>query len=282
MKNQPLVGDIHIHTNYSDGVLSPERIIGLAQSRRLNVISITDHDTMDGAKYCIKNYSDSGVTVVSGIELTVHDFEKIHLLGYQIDTESKILNEYLEAMKHHNFVILKRLIRSLIRKNNKITAQSLLLEKNTDVKKLSQHLVNQGYFPSVSNVLEEFYGQHGTQSSFHILNMKEGIKLILQAGGIPVLAHPGRVHLNDEQMLEWIAECKKSGLEGLECYNPCHTQEQVVFFTSMAKKLNMIVTAGSDFHNYSDKVPCEYVVPDLEDYCVRYPFIDALPYKSIY
>ncbi len=241
--------DLHTHTNYSDGTFTPDKLIQLAIEKELDGIAITDHDSVDALIYIEKNDINLGnLKLIPGIEFsTIHQDEEVHILGYFID----IHNENLKN-------ISKELISSRIKRGERMIdqLQKLGLKINIEeVRELSSDnyigrphiarvLVKKGYSTSVTDAFDKYLNRHcpGYVERFK-LEIPSTINLIKNAGGIPVLAHPGV--LKDMTIINY---CIESGIEGIECYHPKHDKTMTRKLIAIANKSSLIITGGSDFH----------------------------------
>ncbi|MDR2191795.1 MAG: PHP domain-containing protein [Endomicrobium sp.] len=245
--------DLHIHTNYSDGVFTPSQAADYAAQMKLAAISITDHDSVDGIDEAVAAAKDKGVEVISGIELSCVTGEElkdeIHILGYFIDYKSQkfknVLEEFKEARRQRARQIYE-----------KLKAANVVL-KNTDFfENAKGKSIGRMHFAKAL-VEEKFVG--GIQEAFQRylsrdkpayapkknLTASDGIKLILENGGIPVMAHPYYTHYSDRNMKLSLI---KDGLMGIEAWHSKHPESAVKKFLSMAQEYGLIATGGSDCH----------------------------------
>ena len=245
--------DLHTHTTFSDGTYSPEEIIKLCHKSNLKAIAITDHDTIDGIKYARDMAKELNIELIEGIEFSA-DYKgiEIHVLGYFLDIENKELLSLLEDLK----ISRDKRNKELIKKLNDIG-----LDISFDyVKSLSngglitkahfgKAIVKKGYAKTMKDAFSLYLGKgKPAYVSRVLISYKDAIKYILNAGGIPVLAHPMIYKLSDKDLEIAIKDLKDSGLKGIECYYPSNSLSQTNFLLSLAKKYDLKVTAGSDFH----------------------------------
>ncbi len=245
--------DLHTHTTFSDGTYTPEEIIKLCHKSNLKAIAITDHDTIDGIKYARDIAKELNIELVEGIEFSA-DYKgiEIHVLGYFLDIENKELLSLLEDLK----ISRDKRNKELIKKLNDIG-----LDISFDyVKSLSngglitkahfgKAIVKKGYAKTMKDAFNLYLGKgKPAYVSRVLISYKDAIKYILNAGGIPVLAHPMIYKLSDKDLEIAIKDLKDSGLKGIECYYPSNSLSQTNFLLSLAKKYDLKVTAGSDFH----------------------------------
>lgn len=251
--------DFHVHSTASDGTLSPSEILLLAEELNLKAISITDHDTVDGSREALQTGIPSCLHFLTGVEISTsfpHSFQgrgSLHVLGYNINIYDTSLNQTLlqlrQARKNRNPHIIKQLNDMGI----SLSLSELLAEFSTGQlgrPHIAQMMVQKGYVKSIDEAFEK-YLRKGKPA--YVEKSRVGcdiaIKNILDAGGIPVLAHPGLIHLKErESHEELIGILKNMGLMGIEVYYPEHTPEETEYFQSLADRLNLLATGGTDFH----------------------------------
>lgn len=267
-KESEKVIDMHTHTNFSDGELSPQELIALAIQKQVGTIAITDHDTIDGIKQINKNDSlilDSGIKIIDGIELSAKsDKGTMHILGYNIDKANEQLNSAMIDLKNNSvnsvLSIMEQIkkdygimfgyedIKNLINANHNLG--------RVDIAKLC---VKYGYANSVKDAFTKYLvdAYNKTRKYTKKLNFYECLKLIKISGGIPVLAHPKSLELNETEFLILLKEMIKNGLEGIEVYHSSHTKEEMKYYLNLAQQYDLLVSGGSDYHGKSVK-------PDIE------------------
>ncbi|MCX8123355.1 MAG: PHP domain-containing protein [Spirochaetes bacterium] len=262
--------DLHIHSHYSeDGDYSVEYIFQLAKQTRLCAISITDHDSIESIPDAARSSEKYGIEYVPGVELTTiyEDGSQQHILGYYIKDNPK-LNEILKKIGQYRWEIAKRRIEKLREigfsmnednvwkkaNNRPPTGTAIMLEvfENPANRKDARL---QEYFEGKKsdNKLMFFYREYLAENMpayvpFISIPTKEGIEVIKASGGIPVLAHPKFV--SGEEHLQKIVSM---GIMGIEAISSYHTKQEVEYFKEFAKKYNLLVTAGSDFHGPTSK-----------------------------
>ena len=242
--------DLHVHTNYSDGKFTPSKVIDLAVKRNLNGIAITDHDTvlaLDEAMEYSKKYKN--FKLIPGIELgCIYKDEEVHILGYFIDYKSKELLKATKELRKDRVERGKKIISKLRDLNLEITeneVQSLSKEDFIGRVHIARVLLNKHYVSSISDAFEKYLNKglpaYVLRKTFTI---KESINLINSANGIAVLAHPGL--LKEKEKI--IDHCIKNGIQGIECIHSKHSMIDNQLFENIARKANLLITAGSDFH----------------------------------
>lgn len=262
-----MIADFHIHTTASDGRLSPEEILEQAAQAGLSHIAITDHDTVDGLLKLQSMAIDipGKPVVLSGIEFSA-DFpqNEVHILGYGFDPKHPELQRQLDILTQDRLTRAERMA-------HKVTALgypvefSRLLEIAGGATAIGRPhvaaaLVEGGYFPTVGAVFEHLLEKNKPGYVPHYkISARDIIELIKDAGGIPVLAHPGLV--GDEHL---ILEIISMGALGLEVYHPEHSATQIEYYLSLAEEKKLVVTGGSDFHAIPGRYPerlGEFTVP---------------------
>lgn len=249
--------DLHVHSDHSDGTLSPEELVSLAAQSGLSAFALTDHDTVSGiakAKSAARAIgSGCSVTVISGTEISAaYKDRDIHILGLFIDETNPVLSNALEdavnARDHRNEQMAER-FRSL---GIPLTVEELRLQ-NPDT------VITRAHFAKY--LIEHHHVKNSEEAFRRYLNYdapcfvpreymqpERAISLILQAGGIPVLAHPLLYKLPPAELESLIKRLKEAGLAGLEVYYSSNTgfDEQICY--SLANRFDLLMTGGTDFH----------------------------------
>lgn len=246
-------GDYHIHTYYSDGVFSPEKIVDLALEAGLQAIALTDHDNVlsyNVAQEYLKT-KEVSLNIIQGIEVnTLYKDYEVHILGYFPDATKSDFKNMLKVQQQARTKQTKEILALLSKKEG-------IRIKYEDVKNMvaeggsigrphiAKAITNAG---GTSNVMEAYskyihraspvYVERKTVSPF------DAVEVIYDSGGIPVIAHPYDIDIA-EKLIKDLMNC---GLRGIEAYHRKHSPAIVEYFSSMAEQLGLIVTGGSDFH----------------------------------
>ncbi|AIQ63703.1 hypothetical protein PSTEL_12040 [Paenibacillus stellifer] len=252
-RGRPRLGeyiDLHVHTHYSDGSMSPSEIIHYARSRHVGTIAITDHDTIAGVREGMEEGGRCGVRVIPGIELSADYEEEMHILGYFIDINSEHLIRYMEEIRKHRTQETIRLLRTLKKLGMPVPYEELLNSKGViDINSIIHALIKLGYAKDRRDAVGSYLGQ-GRPA--YIKTYKwlpaDCINLIKAAGGIAVLAHPVRLNKSMEELKPVLAELIRYGLDGIECYHSEHTDDWAAYCLRLAKENGLRITGGSDFH----------------------------------
>jgi len=251
--------DLHIHSTASDGTLSPLEILNMAQRLNLGAISITDHDTIDGTKEALAIGIPPSLKFLTGVEISANppppfSFPgSIHMLGYGINIDDSELNYTLallqEARKNRNPRIIELL--------NGMGFELTLNEIRKDVGEcqlgrphIANQMVKKGFVQSVAEAFDKYLatGQPAYVDKYRV-DCDRAIEVILNAGGIPVLAHPVLLNIKNDDALEKLVTClKEMGLKGIEAYYPEHTPDLIARYTGIANRHGLFITGGTDFH----------------------------------
>lgn len=255
--------DLHVHSTASDGTLTPTQIVTCAAEAGLSAIALTDHDTTAGVAEALKAAEArnrrglSTPRVIPGAELSCiwHHREKeteIHILGLFLPCENTtlkaFLTEMMEARKKRNDEILRRLSADGI-----CISHSDLVGENPDTVITRAHfataLIKKGYASNIDQVFKKYLNSGGKYCPpKEAAEPERAVRLILECGGFPVLAHPMRYHLSWKEIEELTALLAKAGLMGLEVYYSSHTKEQSQRLRTLGRRFGLLSTGGSDFH----------------------------------
>ena len=247
--------DLHIHTLYSDGVFSPEKIVDTAIDVGLQVIALTDHDNIlsyQVAKdYLKKTNKEEKLEIIQRIEVnTLYKNYEVHILGYFMDVNNSDFQNLLKMQQQARVKQTKEIINLLAKKEG-------IRIKFEDIKKqvaeggsigrphIAKAITNAG---GTNNVIEAYAKYIHDDSPVYVqrktVSPQDAVEIIYDAGGIPVIAHPHDLDIAEDL----IKELMQYGLRGIEAYHRKHSPACVEYFSSMAEELGLIVTGGSDFH----------------------------------
>jgi hypothetical protein len=260
--------DLHIHSNFSDGLLSPEEIVKKAHDAELTVISITDHDIVDGIDPAIAEGEIQGVKVIPGIEFTTDlpDTE-IHILGYYIDHKAQWLKELLSRIREDRTNRIYKIVDKLNKIGVGISADDVL--KLAEIGSagrphVARVLLEKGFVKSIQEAFNRYLDSKAPAYVPHFrLTPAQAVETIKKAGGIPVFAHPAVSNKDD-----MIPELMSKGLAGIEVFYSKHSDSQVKHYRALAIKYGLLMTGGSDFHGLKTirsvslgefKLPDEYI-----------------------
>ena len=249
--------DLHSHTYESDGTYSPAELIDAARALPLEALAITDHDTFAGYDQAVPLAKEHNFDLVCGLEMTTrlerHRLFSAHMLVYFLQQPPTAefrawLDEILESRRDRN----RRLIRNLQDAGVKIELQEVEKVGRTLTGRphFARVLVNKGYASNSEDAFRRYLGEHAPHyAERYGPHTESAIERVRAAGGLPVLAHPVRLGIFDEDAEEaLIKDLRERGLGGIEAYHSDHGTEDVQRYARIAAKLGLAVTGGSDFH----------------------------------
>lgn len=280
--------DLHMHSYYSDGIYSPTELAQKAKDAGISFACLTDHNAIDGLKEFLNASESIGLKVISGVEIYTHYKDKhVHLLGYNFNLDDKNLNKALKELQKKHIPQVKKTIKFLQDDRWNIEEEQVfdisatyigianimrILKQDPEnwerIKKdFNWHkgkiipiteIIARYFFKNIHSV--DFYSGNPVYSESEITT-KEAIKLIKQAGGKTVLAHPGQ-HLSwkDDSL---VLELKQLGIDGIEAISCHHSWQEIEHWQIVTKEAGLMITIGSDFHGY---------VPDEWEFLVRGPW----------
>lgn len=248
--------DMHIHTNNSDGQYSTYEIVKKLRELGVEMFSITDHDNVD-ACYEIKNIDlPEEIMYIPGIEFSsINGIYNCHMLGYNIDYKNLSLIDECSIIKKRRLNKVKVIIKHLEKNHGIFLSESelnsLFNKKGTTGRfDLCRILINRGY--GKKQEIYEKYLSNVDGVKTHRSNVDNVIDVIKKANGVAVLAHPGEIEKDYGVYIENIIEdFILKGIDGIEVYNSIHTLKDVKRYLELAKKYNLLITGGSDFHGIS-------------------------------
>ena len=241
--------DLHVHTIFSDGTSTVKEIIEAAYAKGLAAISITDHDCTDAYPAAIELGNEYGIEVITGVELSSEiEGTDIHILGYFVDPLNTSFCSKLQEMKDARFVRAKKIVENLNKRGIDLRFETVLSIAGVGAigrPHIAAAMLREELVYSFREAFDRYIG-YGLPSYVEKLNMhpKEVFDLIKNAGGIPILAHPGVTRV-DQRIPEFI----KAGLMGIEVYHTEHPSSAERHYLRIVKKHRLAFTGGSDFHS---------------------------------
>jgi predicted metal-dependent phosphoesterase TrpH len=248
--------DLHLHTTASDGLLSPAELVQLAASKNLDVIAITDHDTIDGIEPALQagtNYPS--LVIIPGVELSTDvPHGEVHMLGYFIDYTDYQFTQELQKMRDSRKNRAMKMIEKLGDMGMKESwqhVQELALGGTVGRPHVAQAMLDAGHISSFREAFDKYIGREGpAYVEREKMEPAEAVELIVKAQGIPVLAHPADI----EGLDELLKKLKIAGLMGIETYYNNYPPDVVVRIEKTAKRFGLLVTGGSDYHAFGDEM----------------------------
>ena len=249
--------DLHTHSTFSDGTLTPTELVVYAYKKGLSAIALTDHDTIHGLPEAAFAASNLGIKLVTGVEISVifnngmHKSKEFHLLGLGFDPYGDIATK-LEELENFRKERNKLLIKKFAELDIDITLDEVLeISPSPNLTKahFAQLLVKKGYANDQFDAFTKYFsGSVATNLPKKCLTPNKAIDLIHSCGGIAVLAHPLRYGLKRDEVAELITILKSYGLDAIEAIYSTHDLEDELFLRNIAKKENLGISGGSDYH----------------------------------
>jgi predicted metal-dependent phosphoesterase TrpH len=246
--------DLHVHTNRSDGTFTPTEAVRLAAERGLSGIAVTDHDTTEGLPEAGEAAREAGIELLHGVEFSAeYEGTSIHVLGYFMDLDDAAFQEELTRLQDDRFRRGEKIVEKLQQLGYDISFARVreIAEGGNIVRPhIAQAMVEAGIVPSEKEAFtQEFIADGGRASvNKHALDPLDAVDLIVGAGGVCVLAHPGMWGAQTSVPDELIEAMASRGMGGLETDHTDHTPEQRDRYRAMAERLEVVWTGGSDCH----------------------------------
>jgi len=242
--------DLHLHSYYSDGIYSPEVLIGRAKNAGLSVISITDHDIVEGVVEAIPIAKEHGIEIISGVEISAeHRGKETHILAYYVDCKNDELLSYLENFRKERIIRAQKIVARLNDLNIPLTLDEVLAHAkgNASIGRphIAMALVDGKH---VDNYYEAFNKYLGDDKPAYVkkpsISINDAVKLVNRCGGLSFIAHPGKMLRNNNNIYEMI----EAGVDGIEIIHPSHTDYDIAFYMDLCSQYFLLESGGSDFH----------------------------------
>ncbi|MGM0875835.1 MAG: PHP domain-containing protein [Bacillota bacterium] len=252
--------DLHCHTKISDNSFTIEEVLLLAKKNQVSHLAITDHDTTKGLETAIQLGKEIGITIIPGIEISAYDYKRntrAHILGLYITPGHEAIEKLCQPLVEKRHEASYQMVLKLIAAGYDITWDKVqsLAEGGTGVYKqhIMHALLEKGYTDRIYGELYKklfFRGDKAQEPGIGFVPIEyidaiDAIRVIREAGGIPILAHPGQFN-NFDAVREWV----QVGLEGIEVKHPLHNEQDEAQAKEIAQHFNLLQTGGSDFHGF--------------------------------
>ncbi|WP_246043123.1 PHP domain-containing protein [Fodinibius saliphilus] len=240
--------DLHIHTVASDGHMQPEDVVRNAKRHKLDIISITDHDTIRGYQKAKEKAQELDIELIPGAEIT-SDFNgrECHLLAYCFDPDHQEIKRLVARHYHSRLKRGKWILNELSKEGILIDIDEVKAEANggnIGRPHIAAVLINKGYVASFKEAFIRYLSDEslGTIENEYYTH-HEVIETVKKAGGAVIVAHPGNLYNKDE-----LAELVEAGVDGIEYIHPSHSYKTQKWVEAFADEHNLLKTGGSDFH----------------------------------
>jgi predicted metal-dependent phosphoesterase TrpH len=271
----PLKADLHVHTTASDGRLTPSEIVNLAINQGLSVLSITDHDTLDGYHAALPEAQKCGIRLIAGVEITTnYNGVECHLLAYDMDWTHSPFSDMIQGQRSIRKVRADAIVSKLNKMGFEVDMDEVRAESGKATISRNHIAAVMQRKRIVATKREAFDRYLHAKGPAYVQNeypdVTEVISLVREAGGVSVLAHPGKSYIYEDLKI-----LKDHGLDGLEYLHPSHTWAMQKKYKDYAINYGMLLTGGSDFHG-SKPYESDY----MGTICVDLACVDSLLERS--
>lgn len=243
--------DLHMHSTASDGVYAPEALMNLAADCGCTHVALTDHDSVAGLAGARAAAQRRGMRLIPGVELSCGAQKEIHVLGYGFDPEDGALRAFCERRVAQREARAEAMVQRLCALGMPIEMQRVRELAGGVIARphVARAMLEAGYVTSVADAFDRFL-RPGKPAYVPKEDVKvaEAVRVIAQAGGVAVLAHPMELKMGETQLESLIGEWKAQGLAGMEVYHPSAQNNHAAFLHHLARREQLLVTGGSDFH----------------------------------
>lgn len=251
--------DLHLHSNASDGTLSPAELARFAAGEGLEAIALTDHDTVDGIADCSAACKELGLRFVPGVELSTGGDREIHVLGYGIDPEK--LRGKLVALQSDRFVRMEQMVKRIREEGMDISMEDVIaIAGHAPLGRphVAMAMVQKGYASSVKDAFDRFLGD-GKPCCVPRQKMLFSLAVdwIHDCGGLAIIAHPVLIQCERRMLTQTLSALLNAGADGIEAFHSAHSTDDAMELEAFARRKNVLVTGGSDFHGQAKDVRLE-------------------------
>ena len=245
--------DLHCHSLHSDGTDAPEKLPYFAEAIGLNALALTDHDTVDGLSTFLAQQDFVKVRLLRGRELSCHfEGKPLHVLGILVDPQNAVFAERLLELRSRREDRNERLLSRLSQLGIELSLEAVRAEADSPLISrvhVAKALVTSGSFGSIQEAFSKLLGdgQPGCVPRQE-LSPKEAAQWIREAGGVPLVAHPGRFAGPSFRWEEAMTELRQAGMAGFESVYGDYGSQEEAYFRSLATRLDMVESGGSDYH----------------------------------
>jgi hypothetical protein len=245
--------DLHTHSTFSDGSLTPEELVKRAKGIGLTALALTDHDCTDGLPRFTAACQAEGIRPVPGVEISADvDTGTLHMLGYFVDAADPNLMDVLREIRDGRDLRNHRILKKLNEQGLDLSYDDVASYAGEDTvgrPHFAQAMLDKGYIKTRQEAFDRFLAKGKVAYVDRFRLTDEGcIHAIRKAGGVPVLAHPFTLQLDPSALRERVRDLAAKGLGGLEVYYSEHSPDQQQMYLNLARETHLAVTGGSDFH----------------------------------
>ena len=245
--------DLHLHTTHSDGSLSPAEVLRLAHKAGVTALAITDHDIVSGIPEAITAGAELGIEIIPGVEISSRvGNSELHILGYCLRWQDPELNRRMAALRESRHNRNPQIIERLRALGLDVTYEEVRALAGTDSvgrPHIARLLMDKQYVTSAKDAFDRYLSDgRPAYVARELPTPADAVSWIRAAGGVAVLAHPTWAKVSGEGLNTLLTALKGDGLGGIEVHYSTHTKRQTTEYLGLAKRLDLLVTGGSDFH----------------------------------
>lgn len=253
--------DLHLHTTHSDGSYSTREVMTFAKQAGVTALSITDHDIVEGVPEALAIGAELGIEAIPGVEISSRQGDsELHILGYFLNWTDPILAQRLTSLRDSRHTRNPKIVQRLNELGIDISydeVRALAGTESVGRPHIARVLMEKKFVNSAKEAFDTYLA-NGRPAFIdrELPEPVEAVRWILEAGGVPVLAHPTWVRTSAEGLRTLLRELKEAGLGGIEVHYSTHSPSQTTEYLDLAKQCDLLVTGGSDFHGVTK--------PDIE------------------
>lgn len=245
--------DLHVHSDKSDGSFSPSELVDYAVQKNLRAFALTDHDTTEGLDEALAAAEGKDIEVIPGIEFsTEYEGKDIHIVGLYIDYKGEIFSRQIQKFVDSRIERNKKMCENLRSAGIDISYEKLTAKFPGAVitrAHYGKYLLDHGFVSCMPEAFDKYLGDH---TRYFVPREKvtpmQAVQLILDAKGIPVLAHPTLYHMSDKRLELLLYRLKEIGLIAMECLYSTYSPSEERHMKKLAEKYGLLPSGGSDFH----------------------------------
>lgn len=274
--------DLHVHSNCSDGTLTPTELVHHAAECRLAAFALTDHDNTDGLTEAMNEALLCQIEVIPGIEFSTEYLGRdIHIVALEPDWQDREFQNRLNFYRAERLRRNQKMIDKMAADGIDISYDKMVASFTETVwtrAHFARYLADHGYVKEMWDAFETHVGDH---CKYFVPREKvspiEITEFIRAFHGIPVLAHPFQYHFSEEELETLLKKLKTAGLIGIEAYYSTHSEDQTNYILSLAGKFDLLPSGGSDFHG-SNK-PTIALGNGKNNLCIPYELMEHMRQK---
>ncbi|UCG52727.1 MAG: PHP domain-containing protein [Candidatus Latescibacterota bacterium] len=246
--------DLHMHSTFSDGLITPAKLVDMAVEEGLAAISLTDHDCLDGVNEMLAAGRKKNIEILTGVELS-SEFKgrDLHILGYGVDPNHPEFQDMLKRFRDTRHKRGLKIIEKLDKLGVSIDAEEVMAKSGKGSlgrPHIAAVLAERGYVSTPVQAFDRYIAEGGpAYVPKYKMTPSEAIKYIRMAGGLAFVAHPGIFLENIDEMYALLEE----GFDGVEVYHPKHSSEIEKELTMIAEDYGLLISGGSDYHGFTTR-----------------------------